>query len=214
MRLARLRNIERALPARDNPLFDAAWYLEAYPDVLASGYRPYRHYVRHGVLEGRDPNPLFHTDWYLQQYADARGSRLNPLDHYTRIGAARGHDPSPLFDTDWYLEQNPDVRSSGQNPLLHYLRHGAVEGRLPRPPERGGSSGLPRAHDATVVAVDRQVTLAGRAVARLRRTTARSLGDIRGRPGSRCRSDGALHGRGRPAGPGTQRGIPSGRLRV
>jgi GT2 family glycosyltransferase/glycosyltransferase involved in cell wall biosynthesis len=117
---------------RPNPLFDATWYLGAYPDVRESGSDPYRHYVRHGWQEGRDPNAFFQTDWYLNRYPGARSSRHNPLDHYLRVGAGRGYDPSPLFDGSWYLEQNPDVRAAGWNPLLHYLRHGAAEGREPR----------------------------------------------------------------------------------
>ena len=33
--------------------FDAAWYLEQYPDVAAAGIDPLRHYLDHGRYEGR-----------------------------------------------------------------------------------------------------------------------------------------------------------------
>lgn len=37
--------------------FDAAWYLEAYPDVRAAGVDPWQHYLKHGHAEGRRPTP-------------------------------------------------------------------------------------------------------------------------------------------------------------
>jgi hypothetical protein len=36
--------------------FDAAYYLERYPDVAAAGADPVIHYVRFGAAEGRRPN--------------------------------------------------------------------------------------------------------------------------------------------------------------
>ncbi len=39
---------------RSSGLFDAARYLEAYPDVADNGMDPIRHYILHGMLEGRD----------------------------------------------------------------------------------------------------------------------------------------------------------------
>lgn len=37
-------------------LFDSAWYLRQYPDVLAAGIDPILHYVRYGEREGRKPS--------------------------------------------------------------------------------------------------------------------------------------------------------------
>lgn len=34
-------------------LFDAQMYLELYPDIAAVGMDPVRHYVQHGMIEGR-----------------------------------------------------------------------------------------------------------------------------------------------------------------
>ena len=33
--------------------FDAAWYLEQYPDIAAAGIDPFQHYLEHGKKEGR-----------------------------------------------------------------------------------------------------------------------------------------------------------------
>src|SRR5215475_14469869 len=73
-------------------LFDAAWYLESYPDVAARGVDPLRHYVRHGAREGRDPNRLFSSNWYLGTYADVAEAGLNPLAHFITRGAAEGRN--------------------------------------------------------------------------------------------------------------------------
>jgi glycosyltransferase involved in cell wall biosynthesis len=117
---------------RKSGLFDAAWYLETYPDVAARGIDPALHYLRHGAREGRDPNNLFSSAWYLTTYPDVATRGTNPLLDYIENGVAAGRDPSPLFATRWYLDANPDVSRSGMHPLLHFLRHGMAEGRAPR----------------------------------------------------------------------------------
>jgi hypothetical protein len=92
-RLWRLPFSARLLPA--NPMFDAEWYLERYPDVREAGYHPYRHYLLHGSREGRDPNPGFDTTWYLAAYPDVRRSGVDPLDHYSAVGIGEGREPAP-----------------------------------------------------------------------------------------------------------------------
>lgn len=116
---------------RASGLFDAAWYLENYPDVAARKVDPLRHYVEHGAREGRDPNRLFSSSWYLANNPQVAKAGLNPLAHFVTRGAREGRSPGPLFDTKWYLDAYPDVARSGTNPLLHFLRHGAREGRRP-----------------------------------------------------------------------------------
>lgn len=67
-------------------LFDANWYLTAYPDVAAAGLDPAQHYLRHGAAEGRDPGPRFSTRQYLERYADVARVGINPLLHYLKFG--------------------------------------------------------------------------------------------------------------------------------
>ncbi|NBC36894.1 hypothetical protein GTZ99_10025 [Novosphingobium sp. FSY-8] len=50
---ARWQSRVRYRRLRDKGLFDAAAYLQAYPDVAASGMDPLRHFVLHGLNEGR-----------------------------------------------------------------------------------------------------------------------------------------------------------------
>ena len=130
-RLAARRHAAILRLIRASGLFDAAWYLETYPDVAARGVDPVLHYIRHGAREGRDPNSLFSSSWYLATYREVAERGENPLADYIRSGVALGRDPSPLFSTTWYLESNPDVAKAGIPPLLHFLRHGMREGRAP-----------------------------------------------------------------------------------
>ena len=115
---------------RPGPLFDTAWYVERYPDVVAAGTNPLVHFIMAGSAEARDPNPFFSTRWYLANNPDA-AAYPTPLSHYARKGAAAGRDPSPRFDARWYLDRNADVGASGLDPLSHYLTIGRGEGRAP-----------------------------------------------------------------------------------
>ncbi len=107
---------------RPNPLFDAAYYLERYPDIEARGQDPYAHYLRFGADEGRYPNPLFYTKWYYERYPDVKKAGFNALLHYYLLGAAEGRDPHPLFCTKWYLNHHPELVKTGVNALLHFLQ--------------------------------------------------------------------------------------------
>ncbi len=81
-------------------LFDARWYLEAYPDVRMAGVNPLMHYLQHGAAEGRDPGPLFDSQSYLRRYPDVQRAGINPLVHYLRHGATEGRSASPVFDSE------------------------------------------------------------------------------------------------------------------
>ena len=112
------------------PLFDAAYYLAANPDVQNAVVNARAHFDTLGWREGRNPNALFDTKGYLASFADVRASGLNPLEHYRQFGWREGRDPSTAFDSGSYLATYRDVAASGLNPLDHYLRFGQAEGRL------------------------------------------------------------------------------------
>jgi hypothetical protein len=100
--------------------FDAAFYLERYPDVRQAGMNPLWHYLRHGAAEGRKPHRLFEPDYYLSCCPEAR-SCANPLLHFVRTRGRLGN-PHPLFDCNAYMAEHPEVGRRGVNPLLHYIR--------------------------------------------------------------------------------------------
>ncbi len=117
----------------ESGLFDEAWYIHRYPEVVLSGWRPMAHWLAVGWREEKNPHPLFDVHWYLDQNSDVCPPRPNPLIHYLLDGAAQGRDPHPLFSTKWYLRQLTQEEQGNWNPLVHYLRYGWREGKDPHP---------------------------------------------------------------------------------
>src|SRR5262245_50775799 len=62
---------------KESGMFNAEWYTRG-----GRGDGSIRHYLLHGVSEGRDPHPLFSTRFYLERYPDVAASGINPLVHY------------------------------------------------------------------------------------------------------------------------------------
>lgn len=117
--------------------FDAAWYNDAYPDVVKQGLNPLIHFLRHGRFEGRNPRSPGH--FVLKRGGQKNAARpLSPGmgvpshavidfsdDGYSAIKS------SGLFDEDFYLDLYPDIRASDADPLLHYCTRGWREKRNP-----------------------------------------------------------------------------------
>lgn len=76
-------------------LFDEDWYLDTYLDVARVDIDPLGHFVRFGLLMGRDPGPQFDTRFYSQQNPDVIQAGMNPLQHYIRHGRAEGRAGCP-----------------------------------------------------------------------------------------------------------------------
>ncbi|WP_340110622.1 hypothetical protein [Pikeienuella sp. HZG-20] len=64
-----------------SPHFDAAWYLKTYPDVRKAKMSPARHFVLHGVYEGRSPSPDLDTLDYYIRHPKALAEGINPVLH-------------------------------------------------------------------------------------------------------------------------------------
>ena len=78
------------LEIEQSGLFDESWYLETYKDVSAVNIDPLAHFIRFGLLMGRDPGPNFNTHFYITRYTDVMKAGVNPLQHYIRYGRAEG----------------------------------------------------------------------------------------------------------------------------
>jgi GT2 family glycosyltransferase/glycosyltransferase involved in cell wall biosynthesis len=111
--------------------FDATWYQERYPDITDGGLEPIMHFIRHGIVEGRDPNRFFDNSWYLEHNPDVGASGRHPLVHYLECGAAELRNPHPNFDAAWYASQHPEAAA---NPLLYHLRTGLAQGHSTEKP--------------------------------------------------------------------------------
>lgn len=71
-------------------LFDAGYYLAAYPEVATRNIDPLLHYVEHGAREGRNPRPDFDHQFYVQQCRALGDIPENPLVHYVTVGKRLG----------------------------------------------------------------------------------------------------------------------------
>ena len=148
--------VRYARRAESTGLFDPEYYRSRDPKISSRKNAPFRHYVRYGAQEGRDPSSLFQTAFYCEEYPDVSGTFSNPLIHYLKNGKAEGrfkngHEKylvvngieadeqaavgdrelilrSGLFDADYYLKTNPAAAASGMDPLRHFLYVGAAQG--------------------------------------------------------------------------------------
>lgn len=94
-------------------LFDAAWYLDTYKDVALSAIDPLEHFIRFGLLMGRDPGPDFSTRFYNIRHPEVAAAGMNPLQHYIRHGQAEGRQAVPEKPA---IHADPDKASVGTSP--------------------------------------------------------------------------------------------------
>lgn len=70
---------------RESGLFNAAWYMQRYPDVAMSGLDPAEHFLRYGALLGRNPGPDFDVARYLRSHPEIKDLGVNPLVYHMRL---------------------------------------------------------------------------------------------------------------------------------
>ncbi|WP_428490919.1 glycosyltransferase [Rhodopila sp.] len=116
---------EFALMRTMQGFLDPEWYQKRYPDVVAANLDPLLHFIRHGLVERRDPNRFFDGAWYSEHYPDVGASGLHPLLHYLQAGAAELRNPHPAFDAVWYAGEHQDAAA---NPLLYHIGIGSALG--------------------------------------------------------------------------------------
>ncbi len=114
-----------------SPLFDGAWYLRHYADLLSPDTDPVRHYLWVGAEMGLDPHPLFSSTWYRSKLTVE--TAVNPLIHYISRHGRGTPDPHPLFDTDYYLKQRQGRIAPGMTPLEDFLVSDKAERVTPNP---------------------------------------------------------------------------------
>ena len=125
-------------------LFNAAFYLKEYPDVLgAIAQKKFAtaedHWNAFGAAELRNPNAFFDTKLYLINNPDVLKDGMNPLDHFLKHGASEGRSPSASFvtkaqfDTAAYAKANTDLATAGiTTPAAlyeHFVKFGFSETR-------------------------------------------------------------------------------------
>ena len=122
-------------PVPDRPMlsfyFDAAFYLEANPDVAEAGIDPLLHFIETGVLEERAPHPLVDLKYILSQDSGLLGSppQIELLVDLLEYDLAI---PSPYFDPATYRASLGDAAPA--NALLrHFLTEGLWARHAPNP---------------------------------------------------------------------------------
>jgi O-antigen biosynthesis protein len=76
-------------------LFDAEFYVRAYPAIAKLNIDPLTHYIERGGREKLNPCAAFDTAHYLSQCEELGEEPVNPLYHYLTVGVARGLSISP-----------------------------------------------------------------------------------------------------------------------
>lgn len=108
-RLPGLEGVGEADEARVRAAFDAAWYLAEHPDVAASGFDPFEHYMLFGWKEGRDPSKYFSTSYYLSHSPDLARANINPFLHWIFHGQREHRQPLPFRRRLALIEYAPRV---------------------------------------------------------------------------------------------------------
>jgi GT2 family glycosyltransferase len=114
--------------AGPGPYFDPTFYQEQL-GLNAPAHGMLRHFLAHGLWDGRQPNPWLDPGWYAEQNPDAPDDPYGALRHFVMIGDGEARAPGPRFDGRLYLARYPDVAEAAVPPLRHYLTRGHDEGR-------------------------------------------------------------------------------------
>jgi hypothetical protein len=123
---------QRETKLKQSDLFDADWYVAAYPESNSSGISPWSHFVIVGSALGHDPNAFFDVAAYAAQQGTPERDSLAAMRHYEAKGAKAGVNPGPDFDTQWYARVYA-AEIGKRNPLAHYLQEGRKAGFHPTP---------------------------------------------------------------------------------
>ena len=127
----------RARASAEHPLlplvFDGAWYLARYPDVLGAGLDPLSHLLGSGLSEGRDPGPYVDLSFYATQVPHVTGGGHALLEHLLEEGLEAGIPTSPFVDLDWYARRNDLPLGDPVEVLRHVTTTGRISGLDPSP---------------------------------------------------------------------------------
>ncbi len=136
-----------AVDRADSRVFNASWYLNAYPDLLDSfgnnTSAAKSHWLNSGIYECRQGAMGFWALDYLGLYPDVRNAVGNracvaAIDHYLTNGINEGRVgryilDAKVFDPLWYLSAHPDLKAAFGSDLKavtnHWLANGSAECR-------------------------------------------------------------------------------------
>lgn len=122
-------------------VFDAAYYMNKYPDVKkfadSDPQRALGHFVEHGKNEGRQGCAEFDVHFYKEKYSDlqkAFGDNWSAYyEHFMNHGLSEGRQSSEKVDVYSYKARYSDLQKLYRNDYksyyMHYIQHGKAEER-------------------------------------------------------------------------------------
>ena len=123
-------------------LFDASYYAEKNPDVVAAFGTDanvlYSHYVNNGIHEGRNAGPLFDVKKYRENNSDLEGLYADNWAAYVNQYLTEGLKEGRIgygeeFDAASYANRYSDLRNvygyDVKRLYTHYITCGKKEGR-------------------------------------------------------------------------------------
>gem|GEM_PF-1850377 len=122
-----------ALHARFPLVFDGAWYLARYPDVLGAGLDPLDHLMGSGLTEGRDPGPYVDLSYVATLVPDLAGDPHAVLRHVLDRALVDGDPVSPFVDVPWYRHQHGLQSASPTEVFEHLVTLGRQQHLPPSP---------------------------------------------------------------------------------
>ena len=75
-------------------LFDRKFYKENNEELYDTKTGVFRHFLKHGWSEHKDPSSRFSFSYYLKSYPDVANLGIDPLLHYIKYGRKEGRLPS------------------------------------------------------------------------------------------------------------------------
>ncbi len=99
-------------------LFDFTWYQKQYSDIGTSGNHPFRHYLRFGIFEGRNPSAKFDTWFYLKNHLPCLDPYEPAIIHYVRTGKRIGFTTAPRRNSE---SNYPDAIIAASERILKNL---------------------------------------------------------------------------------------------
>jgi len=114
-------------------VFDGAWYLARYPDVLGAGLDPLTHLLGSGLTEGRDPGPYVDLSFLSTQVPALGGDGHALLAHLLEGGLAGGVRTSPFVDTVWYARHHGRPAGTPLEVFRDLVTHGRAQQLAPSP---------------------------------------------------------------------------------
>ena len=109
-----LKDIKVRHEADYSAVFNATYYAQRYPDLVAAGLNNesalLNHFVNCGMAEGRQGSEEFNVQAYMNRYADLRQAFGNDLKmyylHYISSGKAEGRNGKAEYSTPYTSTPN------------------------------------------------------------------------------------------------------------